>query len=231
MNRMAVWTVGALMVLATPVGVLAMGNKSESQEAQRAKEQLQQRQEQARREHEALQAQMKQEKEAAEARAKAQQAQIEAKAKEAEAKAKEQAELNQVKTEGRQAEIEQQAQQKSEQIEGQVDQAKERLQTAERDAAQDQRNEISGTVASVNPDAHTLAIREDTSAWPGMQAPAPSAPPMQLKLDESITIFHAGQRLSVQDLKAGDKVKLQLQGDPGQRTVHTIVINQRAPGG
>lgn len=224
MTRTAIYGVVGVVVIGTAVAVAA-GKSYESKETQRTKQELEARQAQADEARKALEAKTRQRQKEVEARAKAERERLEAQAKakqdQVTSSTEQQVDALQARTEEQQAQLEQQAREQQERIQTGVDQAKERVAEAER-------SEMSGTVASINPETRTLAIREDAG---GIAAASQFILPTQVKLGEGAAVLRAGQRLSLRDVQVGDKVRLQLQDEAGQRTVQTIVINQRtAPG-
>ena len=220
MTRTAIFGIVGVTVVGTAIG-LAAGKSYESKETQRAKQELEARQAQAEEAQKALEAKTRQRQEEMEARAKADRERLEAQAKAKQeqiaSSTEQQVDALQDRTQEQQAQLEQQTREQQARIQAGVDQAKARVADAER-------SEMSGTVASINPEAKTLAIREDAG---GIAAASQFILPTQVKLGEGTAVLHAGQRLSLRDVQVGDKVRLQLQGDASQRTVQTIVINQR----
>lgn len=100
-----------------------------------------------------------------------------------------------------------------------------RTAAADREAAVEA-EEVSGTVTAINANTRTVSIREELSSSPTQ----PFRSPTQLNVDANAKVEHAGQRLSLSDVQAGDQVSLSIRENAGQRLVTNIIINQRAPG-
>ena len=85
-------------------------------------------------------------------------------------------------------------------------------------------DQVSGTVTAVDAGARTVSVREELSSSPTQ----PFRSPTQLIVDAGAKVEHAGQRLALSDVQAGDHVILQIRDSAGQRMVTGILIMQRA---
>lgn len=83
--------------------------------------------------------------------------------------------------------------------------------------------EISGTVTQIDTIARTVTIHEDPRVAVGPQAAAVAE--TKLALGDDVTVFRDSERLSVYDVRIGDRIKAVLQEQAGQRIVRIIRLN------